>query len=98
MANKWELCFFRPPVTTGAEMFFAHPDNKKNKVFRSVKSFLESRNIKVGFATDQMMEALSLLLMDGWEPMEVHGPARMDAAGPRPDLGPLGYSFRRLVA
>jgi hypothetical protein len=97
MTKRWEVCFLRPAVGKGAKMFFVHPDNSKNLVFRDLRDFLDARKIEVPVAADMVLSIISSLLMDGWEPMSIHGPFLENYPGLIPDLGPTGYSFRRLV-
>ena len=98
MNVKWELCFVRPSVTSGAEVTFFHPQAEHCKSFRSLKDFLATRNTKVGTLERSLeVRAISLLLADGWEPFGVGGGGGTWSTG-FPDVGATGYAFRRPIA
>ena len=98
MSEKWELCYVRPPVASGAEVVFFHPNREKNKVFRNLKDFLVTKEIKVSSARHQEMEVICVLLADGWEPLTVGGGLGNYSHGEAPDLGATGYAFRKKMA
>jgi hypothetical protein len=98
MNTKWELCFVRPSVTSGAEVTFFHPQAENCKIYRSLKDFLAEQEIKGGsLARSLEVRAISLLLAAGWEPFGVGGGGGPWSTG-FPDVGATGYAFRRQIA
>jgi hypothetical protein len=98
MNSKWELCFVRPSVTSGAEVTFFHPQAESCKSFRKLKDFLAQRGVKAGVLDSSLeIRAISLLLADGWEPFGVGGGGGNWSTS-FPDVGATGYAFRRQIA
>jgi hypothetical protein len=94
--HKWELCFVRPKVRTGAEVVFFHPDLLKNKQHCNFADFIKSRGQKPDVEALQLGTVLSFILADGWEPLNIGGGVG-EWVGTNPDFGATGFAFRRQV-
>lgn len=97
MIDKWEMCYIRPPVPSGAEMAFFHPESEKSKVFRNLKEFVAEKKIKLTNNYQIDMAVVCFLLSEGWEPLTLHAISAHDYAGASIDFGVTGYAFKRKV-